>query len=653
MRRTRAVRLLFSAAATAAVASVGLISVGDVSAQDAPSSDAAPTISVGRVDATGDGILVDGWVTGATPSDIVVEIDGNVVRPTSAELSSATGRTTDAVIVVDNAAALGNAAVQLAKRGIAPLMPGTGATDSLGVISTGGESTIEVGQTSSASQVQAALDGIRPEGVSATWAALKDAADLLDDRGANSDGTVILFTASPSSFVGGGPSSAESALRRAGVDLQVVALPFGTDLDAVNGIVADVGGSVTVVDTDEQIAGGFQKVATTLAGSFRMVLPQAADSSAVEPMTLTVDGASASLAYVPGALRVGSASLAPIVVTGAGLFGFLSNPIMKWLIVLLGVAAVVMLAWAIMAIFLPENDNLERRLEVYEDPYGDKTVEDDFTSAEEHHATVPIIQRAVDLTGDLADRRGLTDKLEQRLERANLPLRAAEAMFFLLVVSVTMTVLTFVLTRNPLVAIGAAVLTFVLPTAMLNLRIRRRQKAFVGQLPDMLTLLSGTLRAGYSIGQGFESVSTEISEPMGRELRRVVTETRLGRSLEEALQAVAERMDSDDFAWAVMAIRIQREVGGNLAELLMTVADTMTQRERLRRDVATLTAEGKMSAIIIGLLPPGLMVVMWLMNPGYIKPLFQPGLGMIMLGVSVVMMAIGFFWMKKTITIEV
>ena len=646
-------RFLFSTAATAAVASVGLISVGDVSAQDAPSSDAAPTISVGRVDATGDGILVDGWVTGATPSDIVVEIDGNVVRPTSAELSSAAGRTTDAVIVVDNAAALGNAAVQLAKRGIAPLMPGTGATDSLGVISTGGESTIEVGQTSSASQVQAALDGIRPEGVSATWAGLKDAADLLADRGANSDGTVILFTASPSSFVGGGPSSAESALRRAGVDLQVVALPFGTDLDAVDEIVADVSGSVTVVDTDEQIAGGFQKVAATLAGRFRMVLPQAADSSAVEPMTLTVDGASASLAYVPGALRVGSASLTPIVVTGAGLFGFLSNPIMKWLIVLLGVGAVVMLAWAIMAIFLPENDNLERRLEVYEDPYGDKTVEDDFTSAEEHHVTVPIIQRAVDLTGDLADRRGLTDKLEQRLERANLPLRAAEAMFFLLVVSVTMTVLTFVLTRNPLVAIGAAVLTFVLPTAMLNLRIRRRQKAFVGQLPDMLTLLSGTLRAGYSIGQGFESVSTEISEPMGRELRRVVTETRLGRSLEEALQAVAERMDSDDFAWAVMAIRIQREVGGNLAELLMTVADTMTQRERLRRDVATLTAEGKMSAIIIGLLPPGLMVVMWLMNPGYIKPLFQPGLGMIMLGVSVVMMAIGFFWMKKTITIEV
>ena len=88
---------------------------------------------------------------------------------------------------------------------------------------------------------------------------------------------------------------------------------------------------------------------------------------------------------------------------------------------------------------------------------------------------------------------------------------------------------------------------------------------------------------------------------MGQELRRVVTEARLGRPLEEALDGVAERMDSPDFSWTVMAIRIQREVGGNLSELLLTVADTMTQRERLRRDVAALTAEGRISAIVLGL----------------------------------------------------
>ena len=109
--------------------------------------------------------------------------------------------------------------------------------------------------------------------------------------------------------------------------------------------------------------------------------------------------------------------------------------------------------------------------------------------------------------------------------------------------------------------------------------------------------------------QGVEAVSQEVAEPMGQELRRVVTEARLGRPLEEALDGVADRMDSPDFAWAVMAIRIQREVGGNLAELLITVAETMTERERLRRDVDALTAEGKISAIVLGLLPVGLGAV--------------------------------------------
>ncbi|MHB1138372.1 MAG: type II secretion system F family protein [Microthrixaceae bacterium] len=647
----RFLRVAWSALAMAVIASIALLSFGDAGAQD-EQADATRTISVGRVDATGDSVVVDGWLTGAQPDQIEVEIGGETVAPSSARLASADGRTTDVVVVLDNAVALGNAAVQLSKQGLEPLMPGAGAVDSLGIVSTGDVARIEVGQTTSATQVRAALDGIRPEGVAAVWDGLAKAAELLEDRGPTSNGTVVLFTASASSFVGGGPSAAESALRRAGVDLQVVALPLGADLAAVQGIVSDVSGSLEVVNTDEELAPGYQRVADRFAGRFLLELPPVEGGAEVESLTLTADDVSTSVAFVPGAMRVGAAALAPVADTGGGLAGILANPAMKWIIVLLGVAAAVMLVWAVMSIVMPEDNDLVQRLEVYEDPYGER-VEDDFTAAEESHATVPIIKRAVDLTGDIADRRGVTDKLEARLERANLPLRAAEAIFFMFVVGCILTLLAFVLTRNVFVALGAAVLTFALPQALLNMRIRRRQKAFVAQLPDMLTLLAGTLRAGYSISQGFESVSTEISEPMGRELRRVVTESRLGRSLEEALDAVAERMDSDDFSWAVMAIKIQREVGGNLAELLLTVANTMTERERLRRDVSTLTAEGRMSAIIIGLLPPGLAVVMWIMNPSYISELFQPGLGYVLLGVAVVMMGIGFAWMKKTITIEV
>ncbi len=132
-----------------------------------------------------------------------------------------------------------------------------------------------------------------------------------------------------------------------------------------------------------------------------------------------------------------------------------------------------------------------------------------------------------------------------------------------------------------------------------------------------------------------------------------MTEAQLGRPLEEAMDASAERMDSEDFAWAVMAVKIQREVGGNLSELLATVGNTMTARERLRRDIASLTAEGRMSAILLGALPIVLGGVMWLMNKDYIGVLFNETLGNVLLGTSVVAVIIGFVWMKKMIDIEI
>jgi tight adherence protein B len=140
---------------------------------------------------------------------------------------------------------------------------------------------------------------------------------------------------------------------------------------------------------------------------------------------------------------------------------------------------------------------------------------------------------------------------------------------------------------------------------------------------------------------------------MARELRRVLAEARLGRPMEEALQDVAVRMQSLDFDWAVMAIRIQREVGGNLAELLSTVADTMVQRSRLRGEVKTLTAEGRLSAIIMGLLPLGLGGFMFMSSPEYIETLFQSVAGWVMVIGSAVAGLAGFAWLQKIIKIEV
>ena len=161
-----------------------------------------------------------------------------------------------------------------------------------------------------------------------------------------------------------------------------------------------------------------------------------------------------------------------------------------------------------------------------------------------------------------------------------------------------------VLIVGPLGALVATGLAIFAPVMYLEMRRKKRLRKFETQLPDVLNLLAGSMRAGFSFAQGLEAVAEEASEPSKRELQRVYAESRLGRPIEDALEDSADRMHSIDLVWAVMAIRIQREVGGNLAELLDTVAETMTERERLRHEIVALTAEGRLSAWVLGVSTP-------------------------------------------------
>ena len=140
--------------------------------------------------------------------------------------------------------------------------------------------------------------------------------------------------------------------------------------------------------------------------------------------------------------------------------------------------------------------------------------------------------------------------------------------------------------------------------------------------------MAGSLQAGLSLPQGMDTIVREGAEPMATEFRRALVETRLGVSIEDALESIGERMMSDDFQWCVMAIRIQREVGGNLAELLLQVAGTLRERDYLRRQVKSLSAEGRFSAYILLALPPGIMLYEFVTNRDYLRPLYTTGVGL-------------------------
>ncbi|OMQ14742.1 type II secretion system protein F [Modestobacter sp. VKM Ac-2676] len=187
---------------------------------------------------------------------------------------------------------------------------------------------------------------------------------------------------------------------------------------------------------------------------------------------------------------------------------------------------------------------------------------------------------------------------------------------------------------------------------LLRVRAARRRAAFADQLDDSLQLMASSLRAGHSLLRSVDSVSHEAESPTSEEFARIVNETRVGRDLGDALDEVAERMGSDDFVWVAQAIAIHREVGGNLAEVLDAVGHTIRERNAIRRQVKALSAEGKLSATVLMALPFGIIAFLSVTNPAYLAKFTQSLAGYAMLAVAAMMMAVGGFWLKKTVAIR-
>ncbi|MEJ2578606.1 MAG: type II secretion system F family protein, partial [Kineosporiaceae bacterium] len=207
---------------------------------------------------------------------------------------------------------------------------------------------------------------------------------------------------------------------------------------------------------------------------------------------------------------------------------------------------------------------------------------------------------------------------------AGLPLRTGEWVLLHLGSGLLGNLLFVLLGRGqPVAAVLGLLLGLIGPWMFLGLRRDRRQRQFLTQLPDTLQLIAGSLQAGHSLPQAIDAVVRDGAPPISTELQRAVVENQLGLPLVSALDGVATRLSSRDFAWVVMAIRIQGEVGGNLAELLGTVSGTLRERERLRRQVQALSAEGRMSGWILGALP---VVFATYLPPGLPEPaVHHPG----------------------------
>jgi tight adherence protein B len=253
----------------------------------------------------------------------------------------------------------------------------------------------------------------------------------------------------------------------------------------------------------------------------------------------------------------------------------------------------------------------------------------------------------------LATAGGFGGRLEAMLEQAELPMKAGEfAAFTVLCALAGGVVGALLLTKIFFVLLVAAVASLIPYGWLLHAR-KKRQKTMAEQLPDVLSILASSLRAGHSFLQALDQVAGEIKEPSAGEFHRVVSEIRLGRSIDDAMNEMAERVGSEDMRWAVMAVNIQRQVGGNLAEVLDIVANTVRERAYVQRQVRVLSAEGRLSIAILTALPFGIFFYLALVNPEYVAPLFSTMIGRILLLVGGTLMALGVFVMTRIVRIDV
>jgi tight adherence protein B len=252
-----------------------------------------------------------------------------------------------------------------------------------------------------------------------------------------------------------------------------------------------------------------------------------------------------------------------------------------------------------------------------------------------------------------AESRGFSERLDAELEAAGVSVRSGEFVVLSVVAFLVGAVVGAAVLRNPLLALIAGSVCGTGPTVALRMALKRRTEKMRDQLPDVLTIMASSLRAGHSFMQALDAVAREIPQPAATEFQRVVAEIRLGRPTDEALEALSVRVGSADFKWAVLAVNIQREVGGNLAEILDNVADTLRERAQMRRQIRVLTAEGRLSAWVLTLLPVAIATYMFAVNPEYISLLFTTKMGLFMLAVAGILLVLGVFWMRKIVDIDV
>lgn len=532
-------------------------------------------------------------------------------------------------LVLDTSGSMAGAPLAAAKAAAQSFLNQLPAGVPVSVIGFGATASVVSPISTNRSAQQAAINGLTARGNTALYDALHSGLAELPATAGTRRVVVLLSD--------GGDTSSVNTLEPTAAALAAAKVPvFAVELRTVESnpaaldrLASTTGGRVVAASDPAALGGAFDAIAKQLVRQYAITYRSSTGGPTDVEVTLT-----AAAGQVTGRARL-DLPAAPATVNGQGDdetittdaadrlggWAFVAGVVL-WALALVGVLAGMVASWTPKARGLA----IRRRRLAFAD----------------------AAERVEELSDSLMKSHGGSARLAAALDAAGLDIRVGELLVGVFAAGAVMFGIGFAL-ASPLVGLVLALIVPLVARVVVDQLARRRRKQFADQLADTLQMLAGSLRAGHSLAQAIDTVARESESPTADEFRRVTVETRLGRDFVEALSSMKGRIGNEDFEWVVEAVDIQREVGGDLAEILDSVTGTIRDRTKVRRQVAALSAEGRLSAWVLMILPFGLGAVMAVTNRGYMAPLFTTRTGWMLLAGAATFLVAGGVWLSRIV----
>ncbi len=598
--------------------------------------------------------------TAVDAGTLSVDIGGNRLPVRTIPIAQARRAT---MIVVDTSGSMGASGMQTVRTAVDSFLQVVPSDVQVGLVSFSGTPSVAVPLTTDRAKVSQGMAQLTSNGETAIF----DAVNLsLAQLGTEGDRSILLLSDGTDNRSSATQDQVVGAISSTGVRAQTIAFKTGSSDTAVLQSLAAAGhGSVVAADDTAAVAQAFQSAAKSLASQIRWVVQTPESVSGKQNVVLA--GKAGGLAFTatspvdvgaapPRLGQTGDAAPAPLpapppvdaAVAPASVVLGLPLP------VLLAAAAIsVGLLLLVLVVAAPRlRSTRSVRVEAIE-----KYVQAQDPSAGSRSVSPSALTEGLVSIGEkVMEGRASTSATMRLLHRADLPFRAGEWWLIRIGAVIAGAAAGLVLLSGTVAVLGALVgvaVGFFGPQICLRFLARRRCRMFERQLPDVLTMVASSLATGFSLLQALDAVAHDSAEPAAKEFSRAIAEARIGSDIDQALDRLADRMQSDNMKWTSMAIRIQRQVGGNLAETLRTTATTLREREALGRQVRALSAEGKLSAYILVLLPIGIFLYSLQANYEYISLLWSNVIGYGLMAAGLISLTIGIFWMRKVVEVKV